>query len=94
MRKLILSFFLLIPFALSTQMVNNKRFIVELYLDEPRNPHRTKKLYCDNFILYKDKKETPWIKVINYESGYFCVDSFRAIRVKNLFPANDSAYWK
>jgi len=75
-------------------MHDNKKYIVELYISKKRDSSKTKRIHCDDFILYKDKKKTPWIKVINYESGYFRIDSFRAIQVKDLFPANDSTYWK
>jgi len=70
---------LVIPLALSTQMIGNKKYVIEF--------KSGKRVCCDSFAL---KQYDYTIDVIDYECGYTRIRTYKMLAVKNLLPANDS----
>jgi len=79
MKKLIILIALILPFALSTQIQNRKKYIVEF--------RSSKRIYCDSFYLHTDAY---LIDVIDYKEGYLKITTYKSIVVKNLFAVSDT----
>jgi hypothetical protein len=80
MKRLIgLACLIMIPFALSTQMIGSKRYVVEF--------KGGKRICCDSFAL---KEYNYTIDVIDYECGYTRIRTYKMLAIKNLLPADST----